>query len=162
MNLLLVLLLMSFSTIVHAKAPDCTKFVSKVDSDFADQYFDLLSVGDFDKAIQYFQPTLKPQVLPFKENLQKTFNEVKSFEKVLIGCWTNTFYNAGISTRSINLTYQWSSPNSWFSGNLAWHEVGGSKVVYGLHIKPLEASLEKIHAFSLKGKGIVHWIFLIV
>jgi hypothetical protein len=162
MKLILFLFLMSFSALAQANPPDCMKFVTSEDSAFADQYFNWLSGGEFDKAIQLLDPALKPQLLPFKEALQKSLNEVKSFEKVMIGCTANTLYNAGNNTRSINLSYQWSSPSSWYTGNLAWQEKGGSKVVYGLHITPLEAPLEKIHAFSLKGKGLLHWIFLLI
>jgi hypothetical protein len=81
-------------------------------------------------------------MLPLKESFVKSFGAVKSFEKIMIGCNVNTFKGSGGHTRSVNLSFEWSSPNSWYTGNLAWQERGGSKVVYGLHMSSLEAPLK--------------------
>lgn len=160
--LFLLPFLISFGFNALAKPPDCMKFISPEDAAFADQYLGWLSGGDFDKAIEILDPNMKPQMIPLKDSFQKALTEVKTFEKAMIGCNVNYFKSTGGSKRNVNLSYEWSSPNAWYTGNLAWQEIGNTKTVYGLHISPLTAPLEKIHAFSLSQKGIGHWFFLIV
>jgi hypothetical protein len=155
-------LLISFSFSALAKPPDCTKFINPEDVAFADQYLGWLSGSDFDKAIEFLDPNMKPQMIPLKDSFQKALTEVKAFEKIMIGCNVNYFKGTGGSKRNVNLSYEWSSPTAWYEGNLAWQEIGNTKTVYGLHISPLTAPLEKIHAFSLSHKGIGHWFFLLV
>jgi hypothetical protein len=154
--------LISINSLALAKPPDCMKFIENKDVAFADQYIDWLSGGNFDKAIEILDPNLKSQMIPLKGAFQKTLTEVKGFEKIMIGCNVSTFNGTGGSKRTVNLTYEWSSPNAWYAGNLAWHETGNSKIVYGLHINPLAAPLETINAFSLSNKDMGHWFFLIV
>jgi hypothetical protein len=141
---------------------DCSNIISKEDSAFADRYFDWLSGTDFDKAGEMIEPKMRLQMVSLKDGFQKAFSAVKPFEKKMIGCFVNYFKSSDVSTRSVNLSYEWSSTDKWYTGNLAWRESGNSKEVYGLHIDPLRAPLEKLHAFTFKNKGVLHWSFLIV
>ncbi len=159
---IIISFLISFNPLTLAKPPDCMKFIRNEDMAFADQYLGWLSGGDFDKAIEILDPKLKPKMFSLKDTFQKTLTEVKGFEKTMIGCYVNNFNGTGGSKRTVNLSYEWSSPSAWYTGNLAWQEMGNSRVIYGLHISPLTAPLEKIHAFNLSQKGLGHWFFLVV
>ena|GEM_PF-1722397 len=161
-KLIWILVLLLNGTLAHAAGVDCSSVVSKDDLAFADQYFAWLGGGDFDKASEMIEPKMRLEMVSLKDGFQKSFAEIKPFEKIMIGCNVSYFKSSDVHTKNVNLSYEWSSPDKWYTGNLAWQETGNSKVVYGLHINPLPAPLEKIHAFTFENKGPIHWFFLIV
>ena len=101
------------------------------------------------------------EIPPMKPNGSKrtTTASLKSFNREMIGCNVNNFGTGG-GQKAVNLSYQWSSTNSWYVGNVAWVEQGGHRTVKGMNINPIPASLETLNAFTLKGKGPLHWAFL--
>lgn len=138
----------------------CKKYVTEADIAFADQYFDLIAVGDFELALQRLEPQLRPRLVAQKDVLRNAFNEVKGFQRSLIGCSSYEHLGGDTRSKAVNIAYQWNSSDKWYAGNISWKEVDGSKTVNAINISLLPASLEQTNAFNLFQKGVLHWIFL--
>jgi hypothetical protein len=64
-------------------------------------------------------------------------------------------------SRSANLLFQYEFEQGWAAaGVLLRREDGGPPRVTGVHVKRLPESLERTHAFTLRGRRAVHWLFL--
>ena len=60
-----------------------------------------------------------------------------------------------------HLTYQFEFGDKWFAVNVSFQEPApGRTVVLGMHVLPLPASLQETNRFTLRGKGLVHYMFL--
>jgi hypothetical protein len=71
--------------------------------------------------------------------------------------------NLGTSggTRSANLLFQYEFEQEWVAaGVLLRREDGGPPLVTAVHVKRLPESLERTHAFTLRGKHALHYLFL--
>jgi hypothetical protein len=95
---------------------------------------------------------------------KRVFTTIESFDRVLYDCRVTYFslFDSSSKSKVVALSYEWSGKDTWYSANLRWTERDNQRLVDVLHIDPLNAPLEKIHAFTLSDKGILNWIFLIV
>lgn len=65
------------------------------------------------------------------------------------------------TTRHIALSLQYRFGDKWFLVNARWRRPDtGPLLVEGLHITPLNASLQEINRFTLEGKSAVHYAVL--
>ncbi|MGZ3649537.1 MAG: hypothetical protein ACXVB8_08950 [Bdellovibrionota bacterium] len=143
----------------------CKNIVTPEDQEFAHEYIEAFRDGDPKKteaAIALMNHAYRPDLDRGKSEIQKLALAIKGFEEQTIGCNVSTNgLLGGETTRFVNLSYEWSGPASWYVGNVAWRSTSNIKEVEGFSIRSLTAPLEKIHAFSLTGKGPVHWLFLV-
>jgi hypothetical protein len=63
--------------------------------------------------------------------------------------------------RRVNLTYELHSPNGWFEANVATFDSAGDWRVYGLHATTLPQSLESMQWFTLRGKSLMQYGWLL-
>lgn len=63
--------------------------------------------------------------------------------------------------RRVNLTYELHSPNGWFEASVATFDSAGDWRVYGLHATTLSQSLESMQWFTLRGKSLVQYGWLV-
>ena len=152
----LLTLLMAVAPLAQAAPPDCSKYLSQEELDFANHYVEWLGGASISRAEEYIDPSIKQAYDTSKEPILKAFRAVKDFDRTMIGCQV---YNNG-SSRTVNISYQWSSHDAWFVGNLNWNTIGTSRWVKGFQITPLPAPLEKLNAFDPLSKGPVQWLFL--
>jgi hypothetical protein len=164
-SLLLVFLLFTLGTSrAFAFTPNCSKYISSEDAQFADKYMQYFRDGNVDQIMAVTDPKIKSQVSTVVDEFKKIFTTVESFDRVLFDCSVTYFKPFGSESKSkvVALSYEWSGKDTWYSANLRWTEQGNQRLVDVLHIDPLAAPLEKIHAFTLDGKGISNWIFSIL
>jgi len=81
-------------------------------------------------------------------------NEPKTVE--LVGANVQTMGDR----RVVGLRYQLEFPSSWYMVEVTLRAMGTSRQVIGLRAYRLTASLEEINAFTLRGKGLRHWLVL--
>ena len=91
------------------------------------------------------------EIFPAKEPV-----EIKT-----IGVSTNNNVSSGIW--SADLTYQYRYDPGWLLATVSLERKGeGDLVVSGVHVKRMERSLEEINAFTLQGKSVIHYIYLVL
>ncbi len=76
----------------------------------------------------------------------------------VIGAWTNTVN--GI--RHVNLTYELHSSSRWFLANVASVDTAGTWFVEGISARTIEQPLEVTARFSLAGKSLLHYLWLLL
>lgn len=72
---------------------------------------------------------------------------------------TNTVTINGASR--YNLTYEYEFTDGWVLGNVVLAGEGDAMRVEGVHVQRMAQSLERQNAFTLSGKGAIHWIVLL-
>lgn len=76
----------------------------------------------------------------------------------LVGCNVNS----SPETRRSYLTYQYQFTNSWVLAALVIDTTDSRKMVSGLHVNPIPKSVGELNAFTLSGKGIQHYVLLLL
>lgn len=82
-------------------------------------------------------------------------NDLRSVE--LVGC---RVFSSG-TRRQSSLTYQLEFPESWYTAGLVIGTNAGVRKAIGFQLKKWPASLAEINRFTLKGKGLVHYVVLL-
>nr|WP_199039010.1 hypothetical protein [Dyella sp. ASV24] len=72
---------------------------------------------------------------------------------------TNTVAVNG--ARRYDLTYEYEFADGWVLGNVVLAGEGDAVRVEGMHVRRMTQSLEQQNAFTLSGKGPVHWVVLL-
>jgi hypothetical protein len=76
----------------------------------------------------------------------------------VIGAWTNTVNGV----RHVNLTYELHSSFSWFVANVASVDTAGTWFVEGVSARTIAQPLELAAQFSLAGKSLLHYLWLVL
>ncbi len=63
--------------------------------------------------------------------------------------------------RQSSLMYQLEFPGSWYAADFVIAASADTRKVIGLQLKKLPASLAQINRFTLKGRGLVHYVLLL-
>ena len=63
--------------------------------------------------------------------------------------------------RRVNLTYELHSPHGWFETSVATFDSAGEWRVYGIHATTLSQSLESMQWFTLRGKSLIQYAWLL-
>jgi len=63
--------------------------------------------------------------------------------------------------RRVNIDYEMHSPNGWFEASVATFDSAGDWRVYGLHARTLPQSLESMTWFTLRGKSLLQYGWLL-
>lgn len=134
------------------------KITPQDDDILAREMINSLIIKDFDAIIGRFDKSAlgeNPQIALTQLHQYIDHETPKSITQV--GC---NIFTSGNMRRS-NLTYQIEFPQTWYTANIIIITEGNSKKVYGFHINKLDASLEEINAFVFRGKGPLHYLFLV-
>jgi hypothetical protein len=75
----------------------------------------------------------------------------------LVGC--NVFSTA--EKRRSSLTYQYHFKNAWVLAAVTIDTEAENKRVFGINVNPIPKSLEELNAFTLKGKGAIHYVIFV-
>jgi hypothetical protein len=68
---------------------------------------------------------------------------------------------SGPDARRVNLTYELHSASGWFEASVATFDTAGDWRVYGLHATALSQSLESMQWFTLRGKSLLQYAWLL-
>ena len=125
------------------------KFASPADEKVARQCIDTMRHGRLQEIETSLDPGLKgaeahAQLLKMVATLPAREPDAVK----LVGA--NQNFDNGV--RSSNLTYQYSYGLQHFMINCAWRIDGERRVILGMEVKPLAASLDEISRFDLQGK----------
>jgi hypothetical protein len=134
------------------------KFASPADEKVARQCIDTMRHGRLEEIEASLEPGLKgaqahAQLLQMMASLPPREPDAVK----LVGASQN--FNNGV--RSSNLTYQYSYGTQHFMINCAWRMDGERRVIFGMEVKPLAASLEETSRFDLQGKSALQYGVLI-
>jgi hypothetical protein len=135
------------------------KFEPKEDSRFAKEYLENLRERNFDEVKKHLSRDLLTADIDFK--LSETaayFPEGEPTDVKTVGFNVVNFSGR----RKTSISYQYTFPDGWALADVALVNEDGKITVMGTHINRLEQSLEEANAFTFRGKGVVHYLFLIL
>lgn len=76
----------------------------------------------------------------------------------VIGAWTNTINGV----RHVNMTYELHASSSWYLANVASVDTADTWFVEGVSARTILAPLEVTTQFSLAGKSLLHYLWLLL
>jgi len=127
---------------------------------FARDFIEAILAGRVDDAVQRLDPSLQTNdSLNGMRQLSVLFNggTMKSLDVIGV----NTFYKAS-GESMVNLVYEMHLSSGWFSGNVAVSEKAETRRITSSHFSSSSGPLEQIHAFTWRGKGLTHYLFLLL
>ena len=133
------------------------KIAPKAEVEFAKQYLGELRAGRLDEVERQLDVQVRTPDIRIKLAEVASYfppGEPKSVE--LIG--SHVFQ--GPDRWSANLSFQYGFENAWLVANVVLERKNGGLVVMGVHVNRIPDSLERINAFTMKGKGPIHYLFL--
>jgi len=126
---------------------------------------DMLARGDLEALTSRLDATLKTPDLSDKLRQMAAFFPKASPTRVrVIGFNQNTVnVLGGAKTETSQVTFESNYPDANVISQVVFQRVdGGERRTVGLHANPLPAPLEVMNAFTLRGKGPLHYLFLLV
>ncbi len=66
------------------------------------------------------------------------------------------------NSRAANITFEYQFPGKWILINVATQKKDGVSTIVGFHVNPMPDSLERINRFTLIGKGLTHYVVLLL
>ena len=129
------------------------------DEAFAKEYLSALRAGDLKTVADQLDPQFIK--LGIKSNLTQIAAVLDHGEPLfleLVGC---NVLSTPEKKRS-SLTYQYQFSNAWVLAAVTIDTVGGRKTVFGVTVNPIPKSLGELNAFTLSGKGIQHYVLLVL
>jgi hypothetical protein len=128
--------------------------------EFARAYLDHLRAGRWDEIERPLAPALLgAETLSKLEEISGCFPRGEPRSVELIGASVAK----GPDWSSTNLSFQYEFDDAWVAASVALKRQGGGPlVVAGVNVNRLPASLQRIHAFTLRGKGVGHFLFLLL
>lgn len=118
-----------------------------------------LLAGDFQAVVNQLDPQLvKPGIASELSKVASMLAPGDPLSRELVGC--NVFSSS--EKRRTNLTYQYRFTNAWVLAAVTIETMGEQKHVLGINVNPIPKSLGELNAFTLSGKGIQHYVLLVI
>jgi hypothetical protein len=67
----------------------------------------------------------------------------------------------GTGGTKYDITYEYEFSRKWVVAQITWVRIDGELRIYGLHVNAHDASIMAMSAFTLKGKGAIHYAVLL-
>lgn len=129
------------------------------DEALATEFLSALRVGDFETVTIHLDPQfVKPGIELKLTQVASMLDHGDPLSLELVGC--NVFLTP--DKKRSHLTYQYHFTNAWVLAAVTIDTVGGNKKVFGVNVKPIPKSLGELNAFTLSGKGIQHYVLLVL
>lgn len=125
---------------------------------FSRQYFALVQAHDFEGAKKFLSPKID------SEHFKKVFDQMTALfpseapKSVKAVDWNGVTRDGVIE---ISLTSEYEFSDKWLVANIVMQQQGDSYLVEGVHINPLNTSLEDITRFRFLGQNMVHYLVFI-
>jgi len=145
------------------QAPDLDAFekehTTREERAFGQKYLELLSTAQVDSAVGLLATDLRSDtVVRALQQVGALLREARLDSLRVIGVNVN---NVGNDVHELNLSYEVTTTGGrWLTTNVATRSVHGSVSVIGVSAHPIPGPLEKINAFTLGGKSLVHYVIL--
>jgi hypothetical protein len=151
LTVLILLGVVSCSPDVEAFAD---RFVTPEERRFSVEYLELLQSGDIDRAHELLVSDLRgPEAHTQLEAVGRALAGVPLDSLVLIGA---NVFNGPDGQHRVNLSYEVRGPNGYVVTNVSRR----NSLVDGFSARPMAESLQTTHAFSLDGRGSIHFLWL--
>jgi hypothetical protein len=135
------------------------KLTSPEDEGVAKHYIGLLRQGSFDQIERDLDPSLKSPDI--RETLVKMANLIPASEPDSVKIVGSHILN-GPSWRTANITFEYQFSGQWLLINVATQKKNGVSIITGFHVKPMPGPLERINRFTIAGKGVAHYVTLVL
>jgi hypothetical protein len=134
-------------------------FSTSAEARFAEESFAMLAERDFDALTRRMSEELRT------EDTRKTLEEMAGLvpggsrkSKKLVGYQWLDFDGQ----RQVNVTLEYEYTSFVLVNVVVWSKGDRPFLLKGMHVQPMEASLEKQNAFGLGGKSLVHYAMLLL
>ncbi len=136
------------------------KLVPKEEVEFSKKYLSLFQAKNFEEISKPLNPKLKTQDLySHLERVANSFPPDPPKNIELVGSHT---FKSGDKWQA-NITFQYQFPSSWLIASINLERIAnGELIVNGVNVNPIKDSLENINRFTFKGKGPIHFLFLVL
>ena len=139
------------------------KLTPKTESAYAQKLFADLREGHYDTVKAALAPSLRalPDIDQKLVEVRKLFPAGQPKSVKVVGAYTVEVHSTKkAGSTKYNLTYEYEYADSWLLTHMLLERNQDGLQVLGFHAQPLEHSLESTSAFTLEGKGPLHWLFL--
>lgn len=138
------------------------KFTPGAEDKLARQFLDDVIHSRIDDAMPMLVPQLQRAAgRTGLEELAGMFHGGQTQSIEVIGAFTSIGLNAGRTQRRVQLSYQLRLANGWFAGLIAIVDEGSGARISTARFNPIPDSLEVLNRFTLRGKGALHYLFLV-
>ncbi len=138
---------------------DPKRFVPEKSDQFARSYIELFVRQDLVKLEEPLEPQLKTPAMRKTLEQMMQFMDLGQPEKTEMAGWN--VMHVKNQTR-YDLTYQIKFEKTWRLANIVMTDADGKFTVNGIHVFPLEKSLQELNRFTLDNKPIKSLAFLVV
>lgn len=161
---LLLLALVSILAAACSQQDMIDKITPQAESAYAQKVIAELRAGDYASVRQALAPQLRtPGIDEHLPKLAALFPKGAPKTVKVVGSYTLSMSRQGGPLKTqYQLTYEYEFPGSWVVANIVLAKERDQLAVTGIHIQPLAHSLEETNAFTLAGKGALHWAFLLL
>ena len=144
-----------FADKLYSLAPLQESFAPKEETKFSKQYFTLIQSHDLETAKKYLDPKIIDA--QFQEKFTQLVNLVPNeTPKSVKFIGAHSVTSNGVT--NTNLTSEYEFTNKWLLANLVLQKQGNTFLVQGVHIQPLNDSLENLTQFHFWGQDTKHYI----
>jgi hypothetical protein len=135
------------------------RIASDEDKALATECLSALRAGNFNTVTSQLDPqVVKPGIESNLTQVAAMLAHGEPLSLELVGC--NVFSTS--EKKRSNLTYQYQFTNAWVLATVTIDTVGTRKKVFGVNVNPIPKSLGELNAFTLSGKGIQHYVVLVL
>lgn len=140
------------------------KITPQAESAYAQKVIAELRAGDYASVRQALAPQLRlPGIDEHLPKLAGLFPKGSPKTVKVVGVDALSVSRPGGPLKTqYQLTYEYEFPGSWVVAKVVLAKEQDHLAVIGIHIQPLAHSLEETNAFTLAGKGALHWAFLLL
>ena len=138
---------------------DPKRFVPEKADQFARSYFESFVHKDLAKLEEPLEPQLKTPAMRKTLEQMMHFMDLGQPEKTEMAGWNVMHFK---NQTRYDLTYQIKFGKTWRLANIVMTEADGNFTVNGIHVYPLEKSLQELNRFTLDNKPIGSLAFLAI
>lgn len=128
---------------------------------FGRYYLDMLMEKEYSKSYDILSKEAKDQgtIEKHKEIIDIISKELGKYTSIKIVGYN--IFEVSKQHITYNLTYELQYPDKWALFSIRFVKVKNEFIVEAYNISPLKESLEDMNKFTFKGKGFIHYLFLI-
>lgn len=141
---------------------DYNKIIPSHVDKFAKDFINYVHDGDVDKCLSMVMPEMNNQKgIQFLNNTHRNIGGLSIDSLVIINGTKTTISGGGEKTTNYKVDYECNTGSKYLYFAFGVREQNNKLVVTGFNGTITEESLREVHAFTLKGKGFKHYIFLL-
>jgi hypothetical protein len=135
------------------------KMTSPEDEAAAKHYIELLRQNKFEQIENDLDPSIRPPDI--RDTLAKMAGMIPAQTPKSLKIVGSHIMHTPHS-RTANITFEYQFPGKWLLINVATQKKNGVLTIVGFNVNPMPDSLEHINRFTLTGKGVIHYVALLL